>query len=828
MNERGAPSSSARRNRNCEATPLRRFARSPFARTPIALAIAAVLYPASVALAQEAAPESQPKQENEIIVTATRREESMQEVPQSITALSTEFIEKQALTNIDELAGALPSLNIYSPWPGQNTIIIRGIATAASEYRIDSQVSVYLDEQPMTSITQQADVRLVDIARVELLPGPQGTLFGSSAQAGTIAYITNKPELDGFSGSVAAELGTTKAGGESYDVNGWINMPVSDNFALRAVGFYSKEGGYVDNVLGSTLMGDADNSDIAKKDQNSYKQSGGRLAGLWQINPEWDLSLTGIYQRSETNGHWDTDPFLGDNKITRFFDDWRDDKWYTMSGTVKGDLGFAELSVTASYFNRKINYEFDDTNYSQWRTVRFGTYYALYDTGTLHSVTFNYQKQNRWAYEARLTSKGESKLQWMAGAFFEDVYDWWNYGDYLTEGDFADTNAWAEANARACDLDDTSIALCPLAPTQIYYFNEYENKVKQLAFFGEVTYKLTDKFSVTGGARWFEFDREMFDKYQVPFGLPAGSDPDANGLTSKGKDNDTSFKFALDYKFNDDVMVYGLYSEGFRLGGQNSQRAADTGEVPLFYGPDHLSNYEVGLKSDWFDNKLRLNLSVFLMKWDDIQIHFSSTSSSEGGAFWIEGNINGGKAEQKGIEFNGEWKATEKLKFSWSAFLANPEFTEDTLVPNSDEVYIAKGWTLPVSPEKKYWGSVEYTFPDFLPLAGDLWTSFSYTWQGKTWNSLSDIEDSHSEDPDVRAAAYEFLLPEWKSGTLQLGFTSDNDWGLTLIAKNLFDDQGISWKSSSDRGAIFDDPRFRHVYGLQRPRSFYLSFNKKF
>ncbi len=777
---------------------------------PLALAIAATLYPAAAALA--AADDGDTLEE--VIVTATRREVNLQVVPQSVTALSTEFIQKQALTNLDDLVGALPSMNIYSVWPGQSSIIIRGISTGASQYRIDSQVSIYLDEQPMTSITQQADVRLVDIQRVELLPGPQGTLFGSSAQAGTLHYVTNKPDPSGFSSAVDLEIGTTEGGGESYDASGWVNIPISDNFALRAVGFYSDEGGYVDLVEGPTLMGDATNADIARDDQNSYRQSGGRLAGLWTINPQWNVLATGIYQRSDTDGEFDTDPFLGDYKITRFFDQWRDDEWYTLSGTVKGDLGFAELSVTASYFDRKIDYEFDDTNYSQWRTYNFG-YYALYDTGTLHAVTFNYQKQNRWAYEARLTSLGESKLQWMAGAFYEDVYDWWDYGDYLTHGDLADTRAWEEANRIACeDIADPSIAKCPLDPTQIYYFNNYSNKVKQLAFFGELTYALTDRWSITGGARWFEFDREMFDKYNVPFGLPAQSDPDANGLVSKGKASDTSFKFATKYQFTPEVMVYALYSEGFRLGGQNSQRAADSGQVPLNYGPDTLANYEAGIKSQWLDNRLRLNLSAFIMEWDDIQIHFDSTD-----AYWIEGNINGGKAEQKGVEFNGEWSVTDGLNFAWSAFLASPEFTQDTLVPNSDppEVYIPKGSTLPVSPKEKYWASVEYTFPDFLPLAGDFWTRLSYNWQGKTWSSLSAIEDNDRE----------FLLPEMKSGTFQLGFTSDNGWETSFIVRNLFDDRGITWKSSSERGDIFGDPRWHHVEGIVRPRSYYLSFSKK-
>jgi iron complex outermembrane recepter protein len=784
--------------------------RNFFAKSPLAIAIAAALYPAAAILAADSRGDTL----EEVIVTATRREINLQVVPQSVTALSTDFIQKQALTNLRDLVGALPSMNVYSTWPGQSSIIIRGIATGTSEFRIDSQVSIYLDEQPMTSITQQADVRLVDIERVELLPGPQGTLFGSSAQAGTLHYVTNKPDPSGFSSGVDLEVGTTKGGSESYDASGWVNIPINDNFAIRAVGFYSDEGGYVDLVEGATLMGDATNADIARDDQNSYKQSGGRIAGLWTINPQWNVLATAIYQRSDTDGEFDTDPALGDYKITRFFDQWRDDEWYTLSGTVKGDLGFAELAVTASYFDRKIDYEYDDTNYSQWRTTRFG-YYALYDTGTLHAVTFNYQKQSRWAYEARLTSLGESKLQWMAGAFYEDVYDWWDFGDRLTAGDFSQTRAWQEANRIACeDINDPTVAKCPLDPTQIYYFNNYSNKVKQLAFFGELTYNLTDKWSVTGGARWFEFDRQMFDKYNVPYGLPAQSDPDANGLVSKAKASDTSFKFATKYQFTPEVMVYALYSEGFRLGGQNSQRAANSGQVPLKYGPDTLANYEAGIKSQWLDNRLRLNLSAFLMKWEDIQIHFDSTD-----AYWIEGNINGGTAEQKGVEFNGEWAVTESLNFAWSAFLASPEFTEDTIVPNSDppEVYIPKDSVLPNSPKEKYWASVDYTFPKFLPLAGDVWTRFSYNWQAKFWDGLDAIAEHDLE----------FLLPEMKSGTFQLGFTSDNGWETSFIVRNVFDDRGLTWKSSTERGDIFGDPRWHHVEGIVRPRSYYLSFSKK-
>jgi len=803
--------------------------------TPLAAAVFAVLYPNVAALAQDS--ERGATRLEPIIVTAARRSQDLQTVPQSVTALSTEFIQQQALRNTADLIGALPSVAVVSYVPGQNNIVMRGLGNGSGEVRIDSKVSVYLDDQPMTANTQQADVRLIDIERVESLPGPQGTLFGSSAQAGTIAYITNKPDISGFSSEVSVEVGNTKGGDPSYDVSGWVNIPVSDNFALRAVGFWGEEGGYVDNVLGMDLMGVQDNADVADENQNVYRTAGGRLSGLWTINDDWSLLTTGIFQRGETDGTWETDPFLGDNKVTRFFDEYRDDEWYSLSTTLKGNLGFAELSLTGSYFERKIDYEWDNTNYVQYlsyyyrEVVDYPAYYVLYDRGTLHSTTFNWQKQDRWSYEARLTSLGESRLQWMAGAFFEEVWDYWEYGALIPG--LTTTPAWGQANLNCLDIEDSVPGLtCPLAPTDIYYYQEYDNTIRQMAFFGEMTYNLTDKWSVTGGARWFEFDRDRFEIYQIPLGLPANSDPDANGLRSKSTDSDTTLKFATRYQFNPDVMVYALYSEGFRLGGENSPRAAATGWVPATYGPDYLENYEIGIKSEWFDNKLQLNASLFLMEWEDIQLRVTSTDFGEAvdGAFWLEGNFNGGKAEQKGLELSGQWYATDRLNFGWSAFFANPEFTEDTLWPSpgTTDVFIAKGTTMPISPREKYWASVEYTFPKILPLAGDLWTRFSYTYQTEIWDSLGAIEDFEAaETPEEKAEALEFLIPSWNSGNFQLGFTSDNGWDMAFIVRNVFDDTSYSYISSSHTGVGIGDPRWRHIRNLQRPRSYNLSFTKK-
>ena len=342
---------------------------------PLAAAICAVLQPATVALAQQT---PDPTKLEAVVVTATRREVDLQDVAQSVTALSTEDIAKQAFQSLDDVAGALPSVTLVNAIPGRNDIIMRGISTGTGEYYTESQVSVYLDDQPMTASSQQVDVRLIDIERIEVLPGPQGTLFGSSSQSGTIRYVTNKPDTSGYSSQVDVEIGTTKGGEESYDISGHVNIPLSDNFAIRAVGFYAKDGGYVDNVPGLNLSGTADNSDVVEEDWNDAKTVGGRLAALWQINPQWDASLSLVSQYSDTNGDWLTDPAVGDYKIVSFFDEFRDDDWYQTSASIKGDLGFAELTATASWFERDIAYQWDNTLYENWRT---GNAVASYNAG---------------------------------------------------------------------------------------------------------------------------------------------------------------------------------------------------------------------------------------------------------------------------------------------------------------------------------------------------------------------------------------------------------------------------------------------------------------
>jgi outer membrane receptor protein involved in Fe transport len=797
--------------------------------TPLATAVFGALYPGASTLAQSSE-ETESDGIEEIIVTATKREISLQDVPQSIIAFSNADIEKMVFKNMEDYMKAIPSASLVNSMPGRNSLSMRGISTGSAEYRTDSQVAVYLDEQPVTSISQQPEVRMVDIARIESLPGPQGTLFGSSSQSGTLRIITNKPNHGGFSGQVDTLVATTDGGDESFDVSGHLNIPlVEDKLALRIVGFVSHDGGYVDNVVGPTISGlpgtygsPGDNSAVARENQNEYDMNGGRIAALWNISDRWSADISYILQNSDADGTWESDPFLGDYKITRFFEEYRNDDWWQASVTFKGDLGFAEFVSTTSYFERDSSYEWDNMQYNQWQTSYYGIYnaFAPYDFEYEFGSIFNVQWQERTAQEFRLTSPGDSKLQWMVGAFYDDVYDAWEYGAWMPN--LTQTNGWEAANYYACYYNALGYDVaCPLPPSIKTYVNNYSKTIKQTAVFGELTYNLTDAWSVTAGMRWFEYDRSDHQVYQAPAGFPpVGSYGAGEGVyDSEGKDSDTVLKFSTQYNLTDDRMVYFTYSEGFRLGGNNSPKAVATGSIPETYGSDALKNYELGLKSEWLENRLQLNVSLFTMRWSDIQLN-----ASVDGPWWLRGTFNGETGESKGVEIYAEWQATDNLSLQGNAFFSKSEYTKDTFDPSGD-LYLQDGQPMPNSPEEKFWLAAEYTIPDIGNLNSDLWFRYDTSYQAETWDNLTAAVDN---DP-------EGIIPSWTTSNLQVGMDFESGWELSVMARNIWNDTGINSLIYSTYASDWfellqgePEPRFRNERTLQRPRTISLNVRKRF
>ncbi len=240
----------------------KRVPRNLFKLSPLTAAVVAAIYPAAGQAADE------PKVLEEVIVTATKRATDLQDVGQSITAFSTFDIERMGIKSMKDYIAALPSVVLKSERPGRNDLVMRGVSEDANTWYVDSQVSLYLDETPMTTSSQQVSVRAIDLQRIEALPGPQGTLFGASSQTGTLRMITNKPDHDGFSGAIDASYGAIKGGDVSHDISGHLNIPLIENvLSMRIVGYTSHDGGYVDNVYGESWSGSINNSDIVAKDQ---------------------------------------------------------------------------------------------------------------------------------------------------------------------------------------------------------------------------------------------------------------------------------------------------------------------------------------------------------------------------------------------------------------------------------------------------------------------------------------------------------------------------------------------------------------------------------
>ena len=847
---------------------------SGHAMTPLATAVMYAISP-STAAAQEV-DEINELAIEEIIVTATKRAVNIQDVPQSITAFSTQEIERRGMLNMADIANNLPSISLSSSRAGRNELVYRGISNGGS-WRLDSQVAMYLDEMPMTMATTQLDPRMVDIERVESLPGPQGTLFGSASQAGTLRVVTNKPSTSRFSAELGTELGTTKDGEESYDVNGHVNIPVSDNFAIRLVGYTLKDGGYIDNVYATAphsvcapgapcdhdftqyAIGPynpvdnqgylnsrvPDNAGLEEEDFNDYEMTGGRIAALWNINEDWSLLGSYIMQNSETTGVWYSDTGIGDYKVARFSDEWRKDDWWVGSLTLEGDLGFASFTNSFGYSERDQSYVFDNTHYDAYHTRLKGqywsawknwydtywgyptyayNYYDKYDTDYNGGVYRSLQEAERIVNEIRLTSTTDSRFQWMVGAFYENFKDGWD-----DRGDIPNLNTtkhWRYTQWRTCDLQAQGYPVdCPAQdPNNTWYNDTYSRDITQIAFFGQVDYALTDALTVTAGLRWFQYDRYVINDRQWPPGLPVEAILlDGEGASIEdGKEDDTSVKFGLSWNLSDDKMVYALFSQGFRLGGRNNPKAVRVNFVPEFYEPDKLNNYEIGLKSQWLDGRMQLNATLFHMVWDDIQI---SITSDQGGLWWLRGQANGGGGENTGGELDLVWQATDRLQLTGSFYAGDPEYTYDYITPEG-VTWVSAGTSMPDSARRKMTLGADYIIPEVL--GGDLWFRYDLQYQSEMYSAVWRAEQANPASPEyVPGATYD--VDSFTKSNVQVGYERET-WDMRLMVRNLTDERAntYSFQGTQFYAEYWGHTGFGEQQTLARPRTVSLRFTKRF
>ncbi|HEY7841641.1 MAG TPA: TonB-dependent receptor plug domain-containing protein, partial [Gammaproteobacteria bacterium] len=287
----------------------------------------------------------------EVFVTATKREASLQDIPVSVTAFGTEEIEKRGFDSFQDYAKYVPGLSFGKREPGGTSIVFRGVASSGLQYGARASSCVYLDEQPITASGRNPDPRLVDVERLEALRGPQGTLYGDSCQSGTLRIITNKPDPTEFDSWIEGTGSLVDGGDAGYDFSGMVNFPLGENFAIRLTGFRAEEAGFIDNVLSPSPGGTYDNSAFTGDDVNDATYTGGRAAASWTPTDSIVVDASAMFQETDLDGFGDMtlDSVAGDLEQVRFNNEEQNDQWYQLGLTITADTGWGELVVTGAY-----------------------------------------------------------------------------------------------------------------------------------------------------------------------------------------------------------------------------------------------------------------------------------------------------------------------------------------------------------------------------------------------------------------------------------------------------------------------------------------------
>ncbi|MGQ2933991.1 MAG: TonB-dependent receptor [Sphingopyxis sp.] len=611
----------------------------------IAASIAAVVA-AMPAQAQDAAAV---EASGEIVVTAQKRTQNVQDVPISIAVVSGEALQEQGSASLVDYAGYVPGMNVSNGGtPGQTTITLRGVAPLNSA----QTVGIYLDDAPVGSsaIYNRAgqftiDLMPYDLERIEVLKGPQGTLYGASSIGGLVKYVTVQPDTREFKVRAGVEGFTIKdAGSLGWGGQVYVNAPIAtDTLAISGSFAWRKTPGWVDSVNNAGI-----------KDQNDYEQRGGRAALLWTPTPELSVKLAGIWQSldSDGNGIYAADltgKRLGNghsynNYVPESYD--IDLDYY--SATIDYDFGAATLTSATTY-SKTQSAQVQDASYA------FGVLFPLLTNGAIPPGITPFSLDlglKKWTQEVRLASPSGGRFEWLVGGFFTD-----------------------EETSNAQLVRSFDMAGNPIAPLDPLAIVGLPATYKEYAVFANATFKLTEQFEVTGGLRWAR-NEQTFTQISSGAIVPTANDP------GESAESVWTFSVSPQFHINEDAMLYARVATGYRPGGPN----VIVPNVPPSVDADRMTNYEVGLKADFADRMLTVDAAFFWMDWTDIQV-----TRAFGG---VSGGANGGKATSKGFEGSLALRPAPGLTIS-----ATGSYTDASLSEDVPDISGAKGDRLPAVPK---------------------------------------------------------------------------------------------------------------------------------
>jgi outer membrane receptor protein involved in Fe transport len=730
----------------------------------------------------------------EIVVTATHRSENLQKVAISLQALSPDKLEQHQVSSFADYANMLPSVSFSTLGPGRSQPFFRGISVSGGQA---PTVGVYLDEIPVSASGRTPDVHIYDVERVEALSGPQGTLFGASSLAGTLRIITNKPKLGKFEAGYDVQANKYGKGNAGGMVEGFVNLPVHDEIAVRLMGFYRHDGGYMDNAPATYHYTSIDytinNAAIAKKNYNPVTEYGGRAGVLIEPAPDWTILPSITYQYLDAKGSFNEDPRFGDLTVHDFNPTYNKDSWYQASLTINGKIADFDVVSSTGYFRRKIrnanDYTYYSVTYDKLATADPADYLSYLKfrdkNGNIINPTQQYygeQRQQKFTQELRVSVPKSWPFQMTAGGF------------YQFQKNKSDGNYYISGLSQATNIAGFS----PAVLNDSYYLVQNDQHFKDGAAFAEANYNLLKNLKVTGGIRYFISDNGtygfsgvwqsarsagcwntsasvIYNKF-----IESGRLTCINTSTHYHQTGETH-KASVAWQFEPDKMAYFTYSTGFRPGGGN--RIANSQP----YKADTLANYEIGLKTTWHRN-VRLNIAAYYEKWQGIQYSVVPFGFQGAGV-----TVNAGDARVYGIEYDAEWKlhgltlstsgAYNDAALSTNFCKLDPATRVTQLASCNTDAQIAakKGTRLPRQPRFKMQASARYD----LPL--DKFDTFI---QGTLFHQSSSTSDLD--------ASNDALLGDTKgfsSVDFSIGAKKDN-WTVEAFIQNAFDNRGILSKNT--------------------------------
>ena len=730
----------------------------------------------------------------EVVVTATKRAESAQDIPITVQTLGEQSLEDLGIGNFKDYIRNLPGVTSGGRGPGRNEVFIRGVSIGklglkAAGILTEPNVAFYLDEAPISIGGRNFDPYMTDMNRVEVLPGPQGTLFGASSQAGTVRLITNKPEFNDFYLGFDASVADTSGGEMSNSMEAHVNIPIiDDKLAARFALYNVKEGGYIDNVAGTKQITDANprldsvvnaaiafNDDLAEDNFNDATYQGIRTGVKYAFNDDWDLLVQFLHQEIETEGVWDYDPSLGELKSQSFSPDRGLDELDMTSWTVNGRLANLELVYTGAYLDRAVNAVQDYSGYAD--AGPFIPYYICDYAGYLTNTFTDCGRPDlfvdqffgveRTTHEFRVSTDPERRIRGIIGVFSDDLElierGNWNYPDSVLQG-FLPNSPISTATSSDPNPRDPGVR----------FFNDFTRGKEELSFFGELAFDITDTLTATVGARRYDLEISLNGSSNFALRGPdgdAGRNVDEVLADSSPADfTDTIYKFNLQWQANDDINLYATWSEGYRPGGFNRNGGAFqpgnelTGPfVPDFYESDELTNIEFGWKSQLFDGSLRFNGAIYSLDWEGLQL---ATLDFDVSNLTFISNV--GKAEISGVEIDTIWAPTDEF-----TLFANVSFndTELTELPPSIVGLAPVGSPLALAPEVQYVLRGRYEWE--LANGSGMFAQLSYQFTDDVISSIN--------------AGALFPQKDYTTVDATLGYRRDT-WTATLFFENLTDE----------------------------------------